>query len=986
MINRQTIFLLILSSLLAFSANAQFPAPYCGFFASSTEPITLVRFAGIENYTSNSTNASDHEDFTGISACVMPGSTYTIQLQGNTDGSYTNYFFVYIDWNQDGNFNQANEQYLIGSLNNSNGSPGSPILSGSIAVPANAVLGSTRMRVAKNFNSSAHIPCGNISFGQAEDYTVSVGTPQLTQIGYTTSLGTFGQLNNAHTNNALTNWSNGVCRGSGTSTTIPNLQNGVGYVAENNTAAASCSPFLSTAYLQVWGQGVLCNNLGPTSGVALNTVSFVANFNGSHLLNISSNLCGSTVNSNCQGGLGHDFTGQSAALRYRQATTITNTTSTDTLCIGNSRTISYTLNGDHNNPDVEVNITQGAGLGTFANNTFTPTQSGLVTVRTKVGVLYDDASFYITSLDTISDAMTLCQSELPYIWNGVTIPTTALTGDIFTTTLSSQEACPDVYKLEVTIHNDYDYDETHSICSNGLPFTWHGQTWGANVVPGTYNHTASYTTISGCDSIYNLTLNVHPVYADVESLTLCNSELPYVWNGINIPVGTVSNPAYDSVTLTSQNGCDSSVVLALTINTSYHQTAIITICDAELPYTWGSETIPLGTVNGQIFNYNYPTQEGCDSNWAVEVFVNPTYYEELDVIICEGEIYQIGNQEFTQPVTNHTVSFQTVDGCDSVFVLNLQVNDSISIPWDGGVAELCEGDTIVLDATTPHVDNYNWNTGALTGTIDITEGGIYAVQLVDQDGACAANATYEVIQRYKPYIPTLASGTYCEGDTVVLNAGAAGYKYLWSTGDTTQHLKVFETGVYTVNVESIYGCESTASTEFEFYPKTNYDNWETMHISGYKYQFILHNPSNILAYHWDFGDGNTSNLPQPIHEYEGPGVYTAFVTLTGMCGDSEFYQILTLDKSVGINEVASDDYLKIYPNPTKDILEVNLKNDNDKIIHYKVWDTKGRLVLEEQDLNQSSAKINVESLIAGAYVIEVISVHQSIKKMFIKEK
>lgn len=46
--------------------------------------------------------------------------------------------------------------------------------------------------------------------------------------------------------------------------------------------------------------------------------------------------------------------------------------------------------------------------------------------------------------------------------------------------------------------------------------------------------------------------------------------------------------------------------------------------------------------------------------------------------------------------------------------------------------------------------------------------------------------------------------------------------------------------------------------------------------------FDLDELDPTLTYSWDFGDGETSSLPQPIHEYflDGGGTQTALVTLT----------------------------------------------------------------------------------------------------------
>ncbi|MCO6488322.1 MAG: PKD domain-containing protein [Phaeodactylibacter sp.] len=46
----------------------------------------------------------------------------------------------------------------------------------------------------------------------------------------------------------------------------------------------------------------------------------------------------------------------------------------------------------------------------------------------------------------------------------------------------------------------------------------------------------------------------------------------------------------------------------------------------------------------------------------------------------------------------------------------------------------------------------------------------------------------------------------CEGDTTVLSAPAGGIAWLWSTGDTTASIEVFETGIYSLTVTDDLGC------------------------------------------------------------------------------------------------------------------------------------------------------------------------------------
>src|SRR5690554_3449922 len=152
-----------------------FPEPYCGVTYGTVEPISLVEVAGIDNRSSEVINGSPaHEDFTTIIGAMEAGESYTIALEGNTDGGFTCSFTVFIDWNQNEVFDNASERYEIGTIFNSTGIDGQQA-TGTITVPEDAVEGSTRMRVLKRFGSAYSVDaCTGSSWGQAEDYTIEV--------------------------------------------------------------------------------------------------------------------------------------------------------------------------------------------------------------------------------------------------------------------------------------------------------------------------------------------------------------------------------------------------------------------------------------------------------------------------------------------------------------------------------------------------------------------------------------------------------------------------------------------------------------------------------------------------------------------------------------------------------------------------------------------------------------------------------------------
>ncbi|WP_374442625.1 M4 family metallopeptidase [Epilithonimonas sp.] len=139
---------------------------YCTSQSTNTadERIKRVVFNTIDN---SSTGTTGYEDFTSISTQITEGNTYPISITPAwASTNYSEGYAVYIDWNADGDFNDANEKALTISATSI-----TPV-TGNITVPSGATFDSPLvMRVSMKYNS---IPtsCEAFTYGQVEDYTV----------------------------------------------------------------------------------------------------------------------------------------------------------------------------------------------------------------------------------------------------------------------------------------------------------------------------------------------------------------------------------------------------------------------------------------------------------------------------------------------------------------------------------------------------------------------------------------------------------------------------------------------------------------------------------------------------------------------------------------------------------------------------------------------------------------------------------------------
>lgn len=150
--------------------------PACNFnIMQDVEPITRMKMADVNHTSDAAVNGSPElEDFTNIQVHLNQGQTYQMALEGNTNGNWESFFTAFVDWNQNGKFNDPGEVFPIGSFINSTGLDGKQAIN-TIEVPMDAPLGATQMLIIKNFSFSPTNPCGSYSYGQGELYSVFVG-------------------------------------------------------------------------------------------------------------------------------------------------------------------------------------------------------------------------------------------------------------------------------------------------------------------------------------------------------------------------------------------------------------------------------------------------------------------------------------------------------------------------------------------------------------------------------------------------------------------------------------------------------------------------------------------------------------------------------------------------------------------------------------------------------------------------------------------
>ncbi len=159
-------------SFRTFGCGACTDLTYCPSKASnaSEEWIGGVLLADLNNITDSD---AGYGDYTGLAANLQTYGIYELTLIPEFSGpSFGEYWRVWVDYNQDGDFDDENELAFDA------GQTSQDTVRGTLVVPGEALEGLTRMRVSMKFNDDPD-PCENgFNFGEVEDYCVLITAGQ----------------------------------------------------------------------------------------------------------------------------------------------------------------------------------------------------------------------------------------------------------------------------------------------------------------------------------------------------------------------------------------------------------------------------------------------------------------------------------------------------------------------------------------------------------------------------------------------------------------------------------------------------------------------------------------------------------------------------------------------------------------------------------------------------------------------------------------
>ncbi len=372
--------------------------------------------------------------------------------------------------------------------------------------------------------------------------------------------------------------------------------------------------------------------------------------------------------------------------------------------------------------------------------------------------------------------------------------------------------------------------------------------------------------VTGTNNGSNITIHQFPtVIANASPASVCiggNVTLTgggantYVWNGgiaDGVPFAPPATATY-TVTGTDLIGCSNTATVTVAVNPLPIILATaapgLVVCagtpvtlsgSGGVSYVWTNpvvNNVPFTPLVGAIYTVTGTDANNCSNTSTIQINVNPlpiiTINASPNDTICAGDAVTLSASgaltyawsggitngvAFTPAVTSvYTVTGTDNNNCSATQVQIITVAPTPVVQL-GPDLEICEGDAVVLDATTLNA-TYQWQNNTNAQTLTATQSGLYWV-IVTVNTCTDADSIVLTVNPY-PIIDLGPDQTFCDGKSVLLDATCAGCTYQWNINSTQATVLVDQEGEYKVTVSG-KGCAVSDSVFLDKLPLPTVD-------------------------------------------------------------------------------------------------------------------------------------------------------------------
>jgi len=215
-------------------------------------------------------------------------------------------------------------------------------------------------------------------------------------------------------------------------------------------------------------------------------------------------------------------------------------------------------------------------------------------------------------------------------------------------------------------------------------------------------------------------------------------------------------------------------------------------------------------------------------------------------------------------------------------------------------------------------------------------------------------------------------------------------EWLWEFGDGTtstdqnpthqyQEPGVFEVCLTIIN--GFVGCEDMVCHVVDF-ENTGGMNASFEFIQDSTNFFTLYffdtSTGNPMEWMWEFGDGTMSNEQNPVHSFNGPGIFVVCLSIFDETGEASTYcEEIILDGSFisTIDEPGNDLSIKsIFPNPANKFINLKIDSQENAMAGFVLVNLQGMAVKRNQHnivRGENHIRFDVSDVAEGIYLLRV---------------
>lgn len=221
---------------------------------------------------------------------------------------------------------------------------------------------------------------------------------------------------------------------------------------------------------------------------------------------------------------------------------------------------------------------------------------------------------------------------------------------------------------------------------------------------------------------------------------------------------------------------------------------------------------------------------------------------------------------------------------------------------------------------------------------------------------------------------SLESDSLCSGDLLFAELtvpGVAPYDFVWSTGDQGMGLPVgaFGTVVDSSGWYSLTVIDSNGFTvaDSAFLMVSGQEPVADFNVTQSGLMINFDDLSqDALSYHWDFGDGDSSQNASPNHSYPASGLYTVQLTVQNPCGADTTVQTISVIATSLEDEFERS--VKLLPNPLEKQAILHFNNPRQQEYDLYIYDLQGKLIRSYKDNRSTQFALERGSLSPGLYL------------------